>query len=159
MIRFFSAAFTGNKKDRPLANEHLGILLSALVRVNLATLRKNPQLPDLYKSGVRFQVERPGEEDWCDIPTVIKRGFADCEDLACWRAAELRVRGVEYPDMPGRRFLVPDAKPFFYWRRVHPTKTLYHIQVIYTDPRSGQRLIEDPSRMLGMGSNAPEFGH
>jgi hypothetical protein len=76
--------------------------------------------------------EPPGREDWQDIPETIRRGDGDCEDLACWRAAELNVKqGIR-------------AFPTFRWR-VRGTGTLYHILVQYPN---GQ--IEDPSRMLGM---------
>ncbi len=57
----------------------------------------------------------------------------NCEDLACWRAAELRVRhGIK-------------AQPTFTWKQRPNGGYLYHIQVQLPDGRK-----EDPSRVLGM---------
>ncbi len=36
-----------------------------------------------------------GHEDWLDAPAVLRQRHADCEDLAAYRAAELRVAGVD----------------------------------------------------------------
>lgn len=75
-----------------------------------------------------------GEENWQDIPTILKAGSGDCEDLACWRAAEL----TERDGIP--------ARPVYRWRH-RPGLTIYHIVVRLPDGS-----IEDPSRRLGMGS-------
>lgn len=83
--------------------------------------------PDLYGSGVRYRIEP--DDVWSDVPACILAGAADCEDLAAWRAAELRVAGV-------------DAWPF---ARLEPgLPVLYHALV-----RTPQG-VEDPSRVLGM---------
>lgn len=132
-VTFVSGLF-GGRKNRELSNANLGVLLSALTEINVLELNAYPHIPDLYTSGVRYENEPVGVEDWTDILTTISRGYGDCEDLACWRAAELRVRhGI-------------DARPYFSFRKVGPGKTLYHIQVAYPDGR-----IEDPSKALGMG--------
>lgn len=65
----------------------------------------------------------------------------NCEDLACWRAAELR----EDPHHPIK------AKPFAKWRRKDDGAYAYHAIVLLPN---GQ--LEDPSLVLGMG-NEPEF--
>lgn len=146
-ILFKLGSFRGDK-DRDLANKALSALLSVLIYVNQNFLRAHPETPLLYKSGVRYKREQMGvtgcpgitPEQWGDIPTVLRDGGADCEDLACWRVAELRERfGIQ-------------ATAFFYYRRVAPNKTLYHIQVEHPDGT-----IEDPSAELGMNSRAPEF--
>lgn len=50
--------------------------------------------PPLYQSGVRYIREGPQRrEAWLTVPDIIAAGGGDCEDLAAWRAAELRVRG------------------------------------------------------------------
>lgn len=77
----------------------------------------------------------------CDIRTDTGRFYlpesdvitSNCEDLACWRAAELR-----------ERYKV-DAEPTFIWKLRPNGGYLYHILVRYPDGR-----IEDPSRTLGM---------
>lgn len=121
----------------PKLNEQiLYILLDALVKIDELWLRYKPSIPLLYRSGVRYQQEPPGVEDWCDIGEVRRQGFADCEDLAAWRVAELRVKfGI-------------NARPYVKKPRVirNGRVLMYHIQVLLPDGR-----IEDPSRKLGMG--------
>ncbi len=114
---------------RIAALEHL---LEALTLVNVAWLREQPAAPWLYESGVRYEEEPPGRDEWQDIPETIKRREGDCEDLACWRLAELRVRSLE------------DARPFVKCS-VYGPRTVYHVAVRRSDGR-----IEDPSRVLGM---------
>ena len=74
----------------------------------------------------------PGRDEWQDIPETIKRREGDCEDLGCWRLAELRVRSHE------------DARPFVKCA-VYGPRTVYHVAVTRADGR-----VEDPSRVLGM---------
>lgn len=115
----------------------LRILLWALVKLNREYLRMNPGTPSLYKSGVRYIREKEGEEIWPTIGEVIRAGGGDCEDLACWRVAELLERGVP-------------ARPAWRHRKVRMPSgqlgTLYHILVFI--PGKG---FEDPSRACGMG--------
>ena len=116
----------------PARLEALRHLLEALTLVNVAWLREHPGAPWLYESGVRYEEEPPGRDEWQDIPETIERREGDCEDLACWRLAELRVRSLE------------DARPFVK-RTVYGPRTIYHVAVRRSDGR-----IEDPSRVLGM---------
>lgn len=118
-------------------NRKLLWFLEALTRCNVLWLETNPQAPMLYDSGVRYRPEK-STEAWLDIPHILKARFGDCEDLASWRVAELRVRGVK-------------AKPFLKWynRPQGQNITLYHVQVRYPDGR-----IEDPSKELGMKGRA-----
>lgn len=109
-------------------------LLGALTAMDEDYLREHPKLPDLYNSGVRYKREKPGEEKWLTIPWVMLQKNGDCEDLACWRAAELRVRYGEAEAMP-------------IWSVRKTAKgALYHIRV-----RRASGRIEDPSALLGMG--------
>jgi hypothetical protein len=120
-------------EEQKLSHQALGILLRALYLIDCLYLKAHPEVPPLYESGVRYEEEPIGQEDWQDIPTSLKLGVADCEDLACWRAAELTVRhGIQ-------------AVPTFTWKVRPNGGYLYHIQVKYPDGS-----IEDPSRRLGM---------
>ena len=93
----------------------------------------------LYDSGIRYVEEPPGRDDWQDIAETLERQEGDCEDLACWRVAELRVRlgeraathVVTVQDLPDPR--------------TGDVVTTYHIAVRRADGR-----LEDPSRLLGM---------
>jgi hypothetical protein len=113
-------------------------ILESLVKVNQLYLLTH-HVPLLYESGVRYQNEPPGlgYEDFAIIPSVLRRGWGDCDDLAPWRVAELRQRYGE------------KAKIRIQWKK-HPKGKLFHIVV-----RRGSGLIEDPSAKLGMGK-APE---
>ena len=110
----------------------LAQLLEALAGVNEAWLREHPWAPSLYESGVRYEEEPEGRDDWQDIPETLALRVGDCEDLGCWRIAELRTRVREY------------ARPFVK-RSVVGARTIYHVAVRRADGR-----LEDPSRILGM---------
>lgn len=85
-------------------------------------------LPALYASGVRYQREH-NREDWQTAEETLQRGHGDCEDLAAFRAAELRNAGEL------------GAKAVCY----APRPGLIHCVV-----RRADGTIEDPSRRLGM---------
>lgn len=107
-------------------------LAEALCQCNLIYLRFHPGTPGLYQSRVVYKEEGYKEsEDWKDIPHVLADGFGDCEDLATWRVAELRHRGVR-------------ARIAVKMRRLADI-TLFHVLVRYPDGR-----LEDPSKRLGM---------
>jgi len=137
-ITFVLSLFKGDR-DRPLRHASLQALLMALTYVDVLYLRAHPETPLLIgpngtsPAKIRYQEEPPGQEDWQDIPTTLALGFGHCEDISCWRVAELIERhGIQ-------------ARPTFI-AKVRPNGGyLYHILVRYPDGR-----IEDPSRTLGM---------
>lgn len=114
--------------------EVLTLLANTLTERNVRYLRRNPGIPPLYRIGVSYEQESADgpDDDWRDIPTMLALGRGDCDDLACMRAAELRVRGQ-------------NARPFISHARVNGGVNLYHVRVMLP---SGQ--IEDPSALLGM---------
>jgi len=107
-------------------------LLEALAAVNETWLGEHPEAPWLYQSGVRYEEEPPGRDDWQDIPETIALRVGDCEDLGCWRLAELRVRAGERAQA-------------FVKQSVLGSRTVYHVAVQRADGS-----LEDPSRILGM---------
>lgn len=113
---------------------------SGLVNLNLALMRRarqqGRQAPPLYKSGVRYRREPAGQETWDSWDRVLRRGYGDCEDLAAWRAAELRFNGIDR----GARVAIVRTGP-----------KLMHAVV-----RRSNGAIEDPSRRLGMGADSAE---
>ncbi len=121
------AVIDSDAKERIL--EHL---LEALVRADMEYLRVCPTAPALYESGVVYEAEPEDREHWQDIPETLGVGNGDCEDLACWRIAELRVRANER------------ATPYITWRDLDDRR-VYHVAV----HRVGGE-VEDPSRLLGM---------
>ena len=112
---------------QPVQKWEILVGLELLTQLNEVYLRAHPNTPALYKAQVVYQLEPPGVEDWLTIPVLFQRGIGDCEDLACALCAERRVRG--FPCDP----------------HVEKHRHVWHITA-----RAGE-LIEDPSRVLGMG--------
>jgi hypothetical protein len=127
-LHMFGLAFGG----LPRATSELLIVkfLRVFVDFNCALLRQHPKLPLLYQSDVQYKAEK--SEIWQDIKWVIETGYGDCEDLASWRCAELRVKGGI------------NAQPFIRGRKV-AKGTIYHALVQWPDGR-----VEDPSIAMGM---------
>lgn len=116
------------RADAPM----IAACLAALCTLNTLYLRQHPSTPALAASGVRYRRETPWErEQFLSIPAVLDRGYGDCDDLACWRVAELHASGVD-----------PHARP----ELVAISPRVLHIVV-----RRGNGYVEDPSRQLGMG--------
>ncbi len=102
--------------------------------------------PNLYDTAIFYQTpENPcGGDVWQNIPTILKRGFGDCKDLACYLAAQRTVRdGILCRPMVKRKFF-------------NDGFALYHIIVKHEDRcRCGYcdaNYEEDPSIVLGMPS-------
>lgn len=81
----------------PPIPEAIEAVLEGVVRLNIALMRfadeRGVELPPLYSSGVRYRREPRGREWWQSAPDVLAvatRRSGDCEDLAAYRAAELR---------------------------------------------------------------------
>lgn len=149
-----------NDAALPLALEILGLWLWALVNTNIVYMRRlGKQIPILYDSGIVYDRSEPEgcceDDKWLDCVRVKKRGKGDCEELACWRVAELRFRfGVK-------------AKPHLVLEREEMADLIehrYHVVVAWPEglaeyPRTVKRvrlsggasvLLEDPSRERGM---------
>ncbi len=125
----------GLMKRPKLAAGVVRLYLRALVISNAYYLRNNPNTPYLYQSGVRYAPEpNAGKfEEFAGIDLVLSRKWGDCDDLAAWRAAEIRIK-------EGR-----PANILVYWRK-RGSQTIWHVQVRRSD--TGE--VEDPSRLLGM---------
>lgn len=159
---------------REYSDRVLACLLWALVMADEAYLigaREKP--PQLYQSGIFWKAEEPlgvsvcpegvGQELFLGIRQILNQGHADCEDVASWRVAEVRMahagpetRGL--PPFPGHPPVTaipppfplkprgPDVWPAFFSRKTAPNTTMIHIVVAWPDG-----YVEDPSRVLGMG--------
>ena len=120
-------------------------LLRAVVKINELLLTWKPKIPLLYNSGVRYQSEpNAGKyEDFANCQETLARGWGDCDDLAAWRAAEIRVRERRPADI------------LIYWRPKGEKGALWHVQVRHWPSmrdklNGGLGEVEDPSRLLGM---------
>ncbi len=83
-----------NREPRQMRYSTIALngLLYGLMLADVGWLQNYPNTPWLYKSGIPYVIEPPGHERWQSIPAAQASRKADCEDLAAWRAAELRVR-------------------------------------------------------------------
>lgn len=132
-IQIETGAFRG-EWERKTSNEIMGELLEGLVCADVAILRACPSMPRLYQSGVFYQREPLGVENWRTMARLLETGNGDCEDLASQRTAEKRVDEGQ-----------AGARADFIFRKIEGGGTLYHIR-----SRDQAGAIEDPSRRLGM---------
>jgi hypothetical protein len=106
--------------------------IEGLTRLNeemlLAADRAGNPFPPIYDTDVGYRKE--AADTWRHADDVLCSGWGDCEDLAAWRAAELRVYGED----TGARVYVYKSGPH-----------RYHAVVA-----RGNGRIEDPSLILGM---------
>ena len=107
-------------------------VFEALTRINELWIRAHPDAPDIYSAGIRYIPRTIKPELWPDIPNIIRAHGHDCDGLACWRAAELRVAGYK-ANVILRRY----------------KKDYYHALVEITLP-DGTLAYDDPSARLGM---------
>jgi hypothetical protein len=113
----------------PVDVKALNIFVRALCAYDVLWLRRNPSTPNIYESGVRYRTQPVGVEQFKPIPMVIAAGEADCDQLAPWRAAELRERhGIK---------ALPEVRQM--------GKALFHVYVRLPDGK-----VEDVSARLGM---------
>lgn len=111
-------------------------------------LIRTRRLPPLAESGVRYATEREDlyspkpVEDWLLADVLLQRRYGDCEDLAAYRCAELRLRGV-------------NAHP-----QISRKGNIWHVTVAVYPGKPSRNSVgavvrrEDPSRALGMGATA-----
>lgn len=120
-----------NSQSNDLTNSYvLRALLQCMVELNKAHLVLNPKTPLLYESGVKYARTTL----WEPIPALYARGMGDCKSLATARVAELQLKGIP-------------AEPFFrFYNRPDGNKD-FHILV------RRAKGWEDPSKVLGMGTN------
>ncbi len=113
--------------------EVLQATMAYLVVINRLLLRRHPEIPRLYESGVVYG----RTVVWDSIPDVLNRGFGDCKSLTAWLCAERQEQG--YKCQPVFRWIErPAGAP-------DEGKLQYHILV--QTPEG----FEDPSKFLGMG--------
>lgn len=131
------------------------IALKALCDINVWHL-ENPgpdgPYPKLYESGVFYEQEKPGKEDWLDLPTLLKLGKGDCEDLACVRVAEIRFyEGIAAEPVIRWKWIPSDElRSQGYPEDKIPRDGIYLVHVMARYPDGTERVIECPSERLGM---------
>lgn len=113
----------------PVRVRELDVLVRALCALDVLYLQSHPETPEIYKSGVRYESQNAGFERFVTPDKVLAAGGGDCDQLAPWRAAELRVRhGIT---------AIPKC--------VQISDRLFHVFVLHPSGRA-----EDISAHLGM---------
>lgn len=110
----------------------LDAALEATTRLNQSLLKSGELEPfDMSAPGVRWRPEPPGDGEHFDHGLMVQgRGWGDCDDLAPWHAASLRVTGRDR----GAKAVVRKSGP-----------SRWHAVVQRSDGR-----IDDPSLAAGM---------
>ena len=129
-------------------------LLNWLARENARLLRADPDLPNLYESGVVYR--REDDETWCDVLHLLAQGHEDCDGLAAARAGELLARGHlalgpgdgGFERAQSRRLTSIPAEVMLTTRSPEGEPGLYHCVVRYVI--DGTEYRDDPSARLGM---------
>ncbi len=134
------------------------LALEAMIAVNLWHIKRalkrcrqgqGVPIPPLYASGVRYQEDAGGREDWRDLYTILERGAGDCDNLVAWRVAELRAAGKRAEPVIKWQNLPRDlAVSLGYPSRMIPPEGL---SMVHCSVRHGDGTIEDVSKNLGMG--------
>ena len=98
--------------EAKVSKEVLEPALESVTRLNERMIEKGevPTAEDaIDHDGVRWKPEPPGAERFDHAGLVMRRKWGDCDDLAPWHAASLRVTGedhgaqaIVYPSGPGR---------------------------------------------------------
>lgn len=106
--------------------------LESLVVANVHYLERHPEVSHPYRSGLYYDNEPIGREEWLGVEALLRAGWGDCEDLAAYLAAWYRARKGIFAKVILKRF----SKKGRVW---------YHAVVQLPDGS-----IEDPSKKLGM---------
>lgn len=105
-------------------------LLEYMIRENMNFLRRHPETPSLYRSGVIY-----GRTTWWEpIPALFRRKVGDCKSLTTALCAEYRLQGIW-------------CRPVHRFYHRADGNTDYHILL---ETETGW---EDPSAILGMGAH------
>ena len=101
----------------------------------IAEFLEQSNAPNGIKSALKtLSNQIGGGETFRDIPRILENGGGDCDNVACWRAAELRFR------------LGADVSPYITWRKRPDGGVTYHVICRW----NGDGSSEDPSLLLGM---------
>ena len=117
----------------------LDAALEGVTRLDEALIREGAVPPfDKVKHRLRWKPEPPGEEHFDHAGVVLRRGWGDCDDMGPYKAASLRVTGVD----PGARAAVRKSGP-----------KRWHVVVKRSDGS-----IDDPSIETGMPAPGRRVG-
>lgn len=140
------------------------LALNAMVSINEWHIRRalkrarlglGEPIPPIYASGVYYEEDPAGREDWRDCLAVLERGKGDCDQVVAWRTAELRVAGINAePVIKWQHIPQNVALSLGYSSDVVPPQgfSMVHCSVGWPGWRTNGH-VEDVSKNLGMGGN------
>ena len=105
-------------------------VLEGMVQANQLLIRSGIVPPSPLFSGVRYQREGSGLEEWWLATKVIAKGYGDCEDLNGWAVAGARENGDA-----GARLVLYRTGP----RMFHAVGSLSSGEVLDVCPALGMR--------------------
>lgn len=140
----FNLPYAFNSDSTQLEDSRvLRILLDCLTDINTEYLNRHKDVRPLYGSAP-YSNDAPvfyaRTRVWDPIPALYKRGYGDCKSLSAALIAQYRARGIEA--LPVFRWVDPERN------KMRKGNTNYHILV------QTAKGFEDPSKVLGMGTNA-----
>jgi hypothetical protein len=119
--------------------------LEGLARLD-EVIMSSGAIPPLYEAGVRYKKEP--QDTWRHAGEVAASGWGDCEDLAAYRVAELRITGED----PGATVDTYQTGP----KRFHAV--VRRSRGIIPPEARGRHGFEDPSRACGMKPGSETVG-
>lgn len=148
------------------------LALEAMIAINLWHMRRafrrtqlgiGTPVPPLYASGVYYEEDPPGREDWRDCYVVLARGKGDCDNLVAWRVAELKAAGFNAePVIKYQHISREDMIRMGYPANKVGDQGILMIHCAVRGPRgclvnptqqADGTWVEDVSKNLGMGGN------
>ena len=143
----------------------LVFMLEGLIKVNEHHIRQSfrraqvgmgEPIPPLYSTGIYYQEDPPGQENWRDVLACIEHYLRtgkgiDCDQLICWRVAELRVAGIAAePVIKWQLLPKATAVALGYPSKMIPDEGLWLVHCLV---RFADGSLEDTSKILGMGGS------
>lgn len=126
-------------------NYLLALVETNVILMDLAEQAGKP-VPPLYGSHIKFRGEPwAGEiDEFADCFMMLKRGWADCEDLCGYRCAFVRrLQRLQPPATRGARCSVK-----VYWRQKAGSDPDVPSWILHAQVRMPDGTIEDPSRRM-----------
>lgn len=132
-------------------------ILEGFVLANVVVI-SDPEFPGRLYHDTEVVYRTEGSETWSTADQVLAQGWDDCDSLATWLAASIRVYGSQalLPGTPGHtaaeRYGVQKAQAYLETRVPKGARGLFHCLVRYQVNGTWYR--EDPSERLGMNGVA-----
>lgn len=118
--------------------------VDALAFANRLYLERHPATPNIYDSGVVYELQEP--DVLLDVPEILAQGHADCLCLSAWLMAQLVVRDGYAPERVRPHVTHEEESA--------PGIHRFHVAVLINlvGPEGRSYRVLDPSVRMGMNS-------